>query len=295
MNEDKTERELINEAVRLQEIGEWGKSFKALAVILCDRDITEETAGEIDMIAGWNKWKMGDKDSALKYWLAVLKNKKSTVKTQAGAHAGLAIYYSEKADKEKTLRHAKLALELLPKNATLSISMNLNACGIARAKIGELDGAEKVLRKVAGMNEELERSKDPEISREGTLQRAKNGYNLSSLIYMKQGRQDEALDELMNEVIPRYLAVGAKTDLAAAYHQVAAIWENRGNFEKALEFEERSKAIWDEHKKDDPKRLETAQKNIERIKGKMGHIDLGQAQATIDLPKNVSERDKENK
>jgi len=294
MNENKTVRELIDEVVRLQEMGEWSKSFKALAVIVCDRDVTEETAGEIDMIAGWNKWKMGDKDSALKYWLAVLKNRRSTVKTQAGAHAGLAIYYSEKADKEKTLRHAKLALELLPKNATLSISMNLNACGIARAKIGELDGAEKVLRKVAGMNEELERSKDPAIEREGALQRAKNGYNLSSLIYMKQGRFEEALNELLKEVIPRCIEVGAKTDLAAAYHQVAAIYENRGNFEKALEFEERSKAIWDEHIKDDPKRSETAQKNISRIKEKMGHIDIGEMQATIDLPKNVSERDKEN-
>lgn len=85
--------------------------------------------------------------------------------------------------------------------------------------------------------------------------------------------------ELEEEVIPRYIAVEAETDLAAAYHRIAEINEKLGdsgshntvksaalNF--ALQAEEKSLALWQKHP-DDPKRIKTAEENIQRLKDKI--------------------------
>jgi len=290
MTKKKIFREKINEAIAFYDKGEWSKAIDLLSPLLKE-NISLKVRREVLMHLGWNFWKSGDKAMASTTWEAALRAGSDEV-TKASAHAGLGIYFADKGDRDQALHHSRLAQELLPKNATMNQRINLNACGISLAKIGELERAKEVLLKVVKLNQELEKSQDPAIAKKARHQLGKNYYNLSSLIHIKQGKLDEAFDDLMNQVIPRYIAVGAETDLAAAYHQVAVIHEDRGNYDKALEFEEKSKAIWDKHIKDDPVRSETAYKNIVRIKGKMVYINIGQKQEMSDLPKEVSERDK---
>lgn len=290
MTENRTVRETINEALVHYDKGEWSKAIDLLRPLL-NKKISLKERREVLMHLGWNFWKSGNKAMAAVSWEAALGLGADAV-TLASAHAGLGIYHAERKDKEQALHHAQLAQDLLPESATINQVMNLNACGISLAKVGESERAKKVLEKVIRINKELEKSEDPVISKKAKHQIGKNFYNLSSLIHIKQGRLDEALKDLLNEVIPRYMAVGAETDLAAAYHQVAAIYEKRESYDKALEFEEKSKVIWDRHIKDDPKRSETAAENIARIKEKIGYIGIGQKQGTTSLPKEVSERDK---
>ena len=150
------------------------------------------------------------------------------------------------------------------------------------ARIGELNKAEEILRKVAQINEQLIKSDDPEIAREAIHQRGKNGYNLASLVYIPQKRFYEAIKELEEEVIPHYEVVGAETDLAAAYHRVAEVNEkiaegdshstvNITALNLALSAEEKSLTLWRKHS-DDPKRVETAEENLKRIKEKIQEL-----------------------
>lgn len=163
------------------------------------------------------------------------------------------------------MRHAKLAQELLPQNATMNQAINLNACGIAMAKIEEMGRAEGILLKVAKINEQLEKSDDLVLAKKAKHQRGKNGYNLASLVFIPQKKSEEAINELINEVIPRYKNVGAETDLAAAYHRISEAFENLKKYNDSLYWEELSLDLWQKHP-DDPKRAETAEKNILRIK-----------------------------
>lgn len=293
MSKKKTIREIIDESIALYDKGKWEAALNLLRPLLKHR-LRRRDRCEALMHIGWNFWKSGRKAMASDCWEAALGKYADRI-TLASAHAGLGIYYATALDKAKALHHAKLAQELLPEKATMNQSMNLNACGIALAKLGELDRAKDVLQKVMEMNERLEKEGDSDLARRAKHQRAKNGYNLSSLVFMKQGKLEEALKELLNEVIPRYIAVDAQTDLAAAYHQVAAIHESRGNFPEALHYEEMSKEIWDKHRKDDPKRSETAAVNIARIEEKMQNTSVAQSKEMAGMPKNTTERDKENK
>ncbi len=278
---EKTVREMINKAIGLYDKGEWNKSLELLEIAFQAYLVDNKTAAEIHMMVGWNYWKRGDKDLAASSWMTAMEivaQEKDNI-TKASAHAGLGIYYAEKGNKEKALHHAKLAQELLPLDATINQVMNLNACGISLAKIGELKLAEEVLRKVAKINEQLEKSDDPATAKKAEHQRAKNGYNLASLILIPQGRFYEASMELDEEVIPRYVAVEAETDLAAAYHRIAEINEKlvdeggshntvkSAALDLALQAEEKSLALWQKHP-DDPKRVKTAKENVARIKEK---------------------------
>ncbi len=282
MAEEKTVKEMISEAIELYDKGEWNKALELLEIVFQAHPIDNKTAAEIHMLVGWNYWKRGDKDLAASSWMnamEIVTQEKDNI-TKASAHAGLSIYYAEKGEKEKVLYHAKLAQELLPESATMNQSMNLNACGISLAKIGELELAEEVLRKVAKINEQLEKSDDSVIAKKATHQRAKNGYNIASLVYIPQKKWQEAIKELNNEVAPRYVKVGAETDLAAAYHRLSeayesierpGIYKEKPKLEYALILEERSLNLWRRHS-DDPKRAETAEKNIQRIKEKIKNL-----------------------
>lgn len=285
----KTVREMINEANELYDKGEWIAALR----ILCEaRSLAGEKISRldelvlinriIDMHEGWNYWKKGDIELAVIAWQTATEKGSDEI-TQASAHAGLGIYFADKGNREKALYHAKLAQELLPEKATINQNMNLNACGISLAKIGELDRAERILLKVAKINEQLEGrpfeiSPDPALSKKAKHQRAKNGYNLVSLIYLPQGRWDEAIRELYEEVIPRYTAVGAETDIAAAYHRMAEAYEKMAEtggvdskaeeLEMALTYEKISLGFWQKHP-DDPTRVVTSEKNIANIKNKI--------------------------
>lgn len=284
MIEKDIRREKMNKAIELYDKGEWSNAIDLLRPLLKE-EISLKERRDVLMHLGWNFWKRGDKALASTSWEAALSEEAGSI-TQASAHAGLGIYYAEKGDKENALRHAKLAQELLPQNATMNQAINLNACGIAMAKTGELGRAEGILLKVAKINEQLEgrpleRSPDPALSKKAKHQRAKNGYNLASLIYLPQGRWDEAIRELYEEVIPRYTVVGAETDLAAAYHRMAEAYEKMAEtgdidskteeLEVALAYEKVSLNFWQKHS-DDPKRAEIAGKNITNIINKIENL-----------------------
>jgi len=272
-----TAREQIKQAYHAYDKGNWDRSFEILEEI--KGAVIEETM-EILALFAWNYWKKGDKSNAAYYWTMVSNSKKAPDTIRASAHAGLGIYYAEMDDKKEALRHAQLAQDLLPKDATANQNKNLNACGITMAEIGELKRAEEILKKVAQINEQLIKSDDLKTSKEATHQRAKNGYNLASRVYIPQERFYEATMELEEEVIPRYEAVGAETDLAAAYHRVAEVNEKIAEGDShstvkiaalklALSAKEKSLALWQKHP-DDPKRVKTALENIKRIENKMG-------------------------
>ncbi len=284
MTEKKTETviEKINKAIKLYDKGNWDQAIDLLKPMDIRTLSNGKEVAEIEMHIGWNYWKKNNKELAGFIWEQIRGNPDANYITQASVYAGLGIYYAEKGNKEKALRYAKLAQELLPSNATMNQAINLNACGISLAKIGELSRAEGVLRKVAQINEQLEKSDDLAIAKKAKHQRAKNGYNLASLILIPQDRLYEALMELDEEVIPRYIAVEAETDLAAAYHRIAEINENLVDrdshntvksvaLDLALSAEQKSLELWQKHP-DDPKRAETAEKNIKRINEKIENL-----------------------
>lgn len=286
---EKKIRKMMNEALELYDKGEWNKAIEMLnaASEKAAGDGNLEVLREIYTYLGWNYWKKQDKEKAQDYWLDAIDYSTCSFRTygtpitQASAHAGLGIYYAEKGDKENALRHAKLAQELLPANATINQAMNLNACGISLAKIGELDRAEEILRKAAKINEELEGSEDLPIAKKAKHQRAKNGYNLASLVLIPRGKYVEAIKELYREVIYRYSDVGAETDLAAAYHRLSEAYEKMaetaetdgkaGQLTMALVYEKISRDLWEKHQ-DDPSRLKTAEENIKRFEGKIAKL-----------------------
>jgi tetratricopeptide (TPR) repeat protein len=261
----------IEEAMKEYDAGNWTVAIKILTKAKEEAEPVEQA--EIDAYIGWNMWKMQRKEEAAEIWECMILTKAvlagvASKATRASAHAGLGIYYAEKSDKEKALEHAQLAQDLLPEDATLQQNKNLNACGITVAKIGELGQAEEILKRVARINEQLEKSDDPEIAKEAKHQRAKNGYNLASLVYIPRRMYSAAIKELKNRVVSRYMEVGAETDLAAAYHRIAEAYENLRDYDNALHFEKMSLKLWEKHP-DDPKRVETAKVNIARIEAKM--------------------------
>ena len=239
---------------------------------------------EIEVLISWNWWKMGRKQDAVAVWKRVLLvNTDVYSVTLSSAHAGLSIYYAEEGNKEEALKNAQLAQKLLSGYATAHQNKTLNSCGIALANIGELEKAEEILQRVSNMNERLMGSIDPKIAREARHQRAKNGYNLTSLVYIPQERFYEAIKELEEEVIPLYEAVKAETDLAAAYHRVAEVNEkiagddlhftvNTAALNLAFSAEEKSLTLWRKHP-DDPKRIKTAEENLKRIEEKIQKLN----------------------
>ncbi|MCK5518924.1 MAG: hypothetical protein KAI61_05875 [Alphaproteobacteria bacterium] len=245
------------------------------------------------MTNGWDLWRYGQKGSAAIVWEELIKSSTNDLE-KASAHAGLGIYYAEKKEKDKSLYHANLALELTPSNATISYAMNMNALGITLAKNKDYAHAESILKKVAGINELNEKSS----AQKSTHERAKNGYNLASQVYMPQAQAeldknikkkkfDEAIKELKEEVIPRYEAIRAypasasriESDLAAAHHRVAesyiGISDTTDNLAArpqilamAKKYEDQSLALWI-GTASFPKRVKTAEDNIKNLEEKI--------------------------
>lgn len=265
----KTVKEQLEEAYVLYDKGEWNKSLEVLSGERHPVPTRAELA-EIASFQGWNNWKKGEKEEAYLFWsnVAFIRPEEATAVVKASVYAGLGIYYAEEGEKEEALEHIQLAHDLLPEDATIQQVMYLNSCGIVLAKIGELERAEEVLKKVAKTNEQLERSDDPTVSQKATLQRAKNGYNKVSLVLIPKERWNQALYELEHEVIPRYQDVGAETDEAAAWHRMSEIAERTGNPYAAYAHEKKSLHLWERHQEDAPGRIKMAQENIARIEAK---------------------------
>ena len=272
-----TVEEQIKQAEYFHEKGNWDRSLEILDQI---KGANDQETMEVLALYAWNYWKKVAKSNAAYYWTMVSNSKKASDVIKASAHAGLGIYYAEKGDKKEALKHSQLAQDLLPENATANQNRNLNACGIMMAKIGELDGAEGIPRKVAQINEQLMNSDDLEIIKEATHQRGKNGYNLASLVYIPQELFVKAHEELY-VAVSGYEKVNAETDLAAAYHRLAEtnvlladhgkhMWYKMKNLNSALEDEKKSLELWEKHQEDAPGRVKTAQENIKRIENKMG-------------------------
>ena len=235
------------------------------------------------MTDGWSLWYKGKKDKAASAWGKIIESDSDDL-AQASAHAGLGIYYAETKEKEKSLYHANFALELTPQDATISYVMNMNALGISLAINKNYDHAESILKKVAGINELNEKSSDPDISRQSKHQRAKNGYNLASLVYLPQERFNEAIKELKEEVIPRYEkviqlgVVQAGSDLAAAHHRISESYigiSNTANIADkpqilamAKDYEDQSLALW-KNTSDFPDRVKTAENNVKNLEEKI--------------------------
>ena len=233
------------------------------------------------MTDGWSLWRKGKKDEAASAWEKTIKSDSDDL-AQAGAHAGLGIYYAEEKEKKKSLYHANLALEMTPRNATISYAMNMNALGISLAKNKDYAHAESILKKVANINELNEKSNDFNLSRQSKHERGKNGYNLASLVYMPQKRFDEAIKELKEEVLPRYKAVQTyptstyriKSDLAAAHHRISESYigiSDTANIkarpqilELAKDYENRSFDLW-KSTSDFPDRVKTAENNVKNL------------------------------
>ncbi|MEA2098483.1 MAG: hypothetical protein U9P70_05420 [Patescibacteria group bacterium] len=269
--ETETVRELLSRAHSLYDDGEWNASLEILENQEIIKRASFKEIREAAVLAGFNYWKKGEKEKAFLLWINVTGRvfEGWTRIEVASAHAGLGMYYAERDEKGMALEHARLAQDLLPEDATLNHVMHLNSCGITMAKIGELERAEEILKKVAKINEQLEKSDDPVIARKAKHQRAKNGYNLVSLILILQRRWDEAFSELELEVIPRYQNVGAETDEAAAWHRMSEIAESTGDLYVAYAHEKKSLYLWERHQKNAPGRVKMALENIREIEAKM--------------------------
>ncbi len=279
------------EAMAEYEQGNWLKSISLLVVLIKFVDNLGKKS-ELSMNIGWNKWKLRLKDEAAEIALAILGNEKATNIAKSSAHSLLSLYYSEKPGNEDlSSEHARLAQKLTPKNSEVRHRKNLNSCGIAMMNIGKLDRAEQVLRKVAEENESAEQSDDKTIAKNAEHDRGRNGYNLSKVL-VSLGRIEEAGKELIRNVIPRYMEVGAYTDLAAAYHQLSVVYRKQKKLKEALTYEKMSLVLWEEHS-DDPTRAPQAKKNIEDIEAEMQQQDGEPEQLKVDEPeKKITARDK---
>ncbi|MFA6097072.1 MAG: hypothetical protein WC788_05585 [Candidatus Paceibacterota bacterium] len=272
-------RKIIKAATALYDKGKWHDAVDLLKPLLKTK-ISIKDRREILMHLGWNFWKMSDKAMALTMWEAALAAGADDI-TRAGAHAGLGIYFAELGKKRESLHHARLSEELTPESAGMSHIMNLNACAISLAKLSELERAEKLLRRIAKLNEILETSSDPELAARASHQRGKNGYNLATLVYIPMGRLIEAKNELYDEVIPRYTRAQAAGDLAAAYHRLSEINEKMSGSENsespleqlelALAWEKVSLNFWKEGP-NDPGRIKTAEENVKKLTEKISEF-----------------------
>lgn len=270
--------------------GYWKESIIDLTALLEFASPAKKT--EINMDIGWNNWKMRLKDEAAEIAKAVLADKETTDIAKSSAHSLLSLYYSEKPDKKiEASEHARLAQELTSSSG-LRHRVNLNSCVIALGNMGDLTRAEQVFQKVAMENEKVEKTGNAKEVEKSKHQRGKNGYNFVSKVLIPQGRFDEAGKELIRNVIPRYMEVGAYTDLAAAYHQLSVVYRKQKKLKEALSYERMSLVLWEEYS-DDPTRAPQAEKNIKDILAEMQEHNGEQKQGKIEEPeRKISARDK---
>lgn len=204
----------------------WRKLKSIMMLKLVPRDNLDMISSALSLL-GWVVWKMGEKDLANEIWTEVLQVPDLLVAEKISALSGKTIYLAEKDGfKDEVLRNVAIIRILLNGAAavnSLLLSVALNSIGIALAKIGEKATAERILREAMVMNNAM--AKDGKLSAKIHLkarhQEAKNGYNLSTLIFLPSFRFREAVGMLLSRVIPLYKEAGATTDLAAAFNAVA--------------------------------------------------------------------------
>ena len=222
------------------------------------------------VLLAWINWKRNEKAQARYLWAATYENDYIKEIDCVSAMCGLAIYHSElegESAKERTqsfIDKIKMKMKGIG-DLNVATAVQMNSLGIALAKIGNLDEADSILREAARMNEAME-TLDDSRAIEAMLNRAKNGYNRCNYVLIPGGALAAALKELTEEIVPRYVKVGAETDLAAAYHRISDVYVSLEEYATAYIFEEKSAQLWKKHFEDDPKRLPQALKNLQRIK-----------------------------
>lgn len=206
---------------------------------------------------GWVLWKQNLKDDADALWRDVYSSPESLELDRLSALCGMAMYNAEKGNKEMVKAYIfKIEKQLESVNKTdIRFTVTLNSLGIALAKIGEYEEAEKILQEAIRLNTLLIENK--ESHKNAVHQGSKNRYNLGSLVYQKLGRNDDAF-RVFNEAIAGYKEVEAETDLAALYYRLAMT----GPEDKKLDYLILSAELWYVHQDDDSDRWLSATQNI---------------------------------
>ena len=158
----------------------------------------------------------------------------------------------------------------------ISHTKSLDDFVVSLTKSKNYNYAKIFFKKTAHLNEHHELSDDPILALQGKYQRAKNSDNLAFLIYVPQGRLNDAIKEIKKEVIPRYEAVlqagmvQAGSDLAVAYYKLSELYDKladkadvsgkRQMKTAALKYKTKSLALWKIYDKNDPDQVKTVKK-----------------------------------
>ncbi|MEA3295705.1 MAG: tetratricopeptide repeat protein [Patescibacteria group bacterium] len=270
-----TEDKKISDGRGLLDKGNWEEAQKLFEDVA---NMSIATLREASGLIGWAYWKKNEKDKAAEHWRAAIDLTRFPDMSNSTALSGLALYMAPR--KSPIARnYAMLSIAMIPDGeGTPDHSIRTNACGIALAQLGDLAEAERILRETMKMNEEFESSPDLKISKIGKHQRAKNGYNFSALVLIPQGKYDEAREELYNEVIPRYQAVGAISDLAAALFRVGLTYEKEEKYVDALRWYQACLYEWTIV--GDDARIKQAWENVDRVREKINAKDTNTRDST---------------
>lgn len=283
MTTDIIKTKSLKEIRALYDEGHLESATEELLKLMNETKELEEYLGH-QVLMGWIEWKRREKGIAKRYWADTHDNQFIRIKDKISAFSGFAVYYSSLETLEgdqKALEYVeriRAIIEDMDRNE-LFVSKNLNNVGIALSNVGKrrqdsaiIKEAEEILRAAASLNEQNEKDNEEVDTARGAMhQRAKNGYNICSLILIPAGRLEEAFEELTKEVVPRYKRVEANTDLAAAFHWISEILllkpdRSKEDLQRAYDYELHSKKIWDRHTEDQPGRSAIAQKNLDKIK-----------------------------
>ncbi len=263
---DRIAQRMIDKVTALYNEGKWDKSIELLDQMRTIYNVDSQVIRHVNALNGWNLWKQSKRDEAAEYWQKALDILRAPDFVNSTVFSGLSLYMAY-TDSVATVvkNYAMLSMAMIPDGeGTPGYTIRANACGIALAQLGDLNEAERVLEKTMRMNEEFESSENAEIAQIGKHQRAKNGYNLSALVLIPQGKYKEAREELFDRVIPRYQAVGATSDLAAALFRVGLTYEKEEHYLSALALYQKCLEKWKEA--GDPARIEQAEGNVDRVR-----------------------------
>lgn len=242
--------------------GNWAQSEQELNEMVKTLKIGQNS---VEVMIGWNLWKQGKKGDACTIWNGVYLTD-VLESDRLSALCGLAMYNAEEGQKKMAVACISQIKERLTTldEANIRFTITLNSLGIALAKIEEYEEAEKILKEAIRINAIL--AENEETYQDAVHQGSKNRYNLGSLVYQKLRKREDAF-RVFSEAVSGYEEVGAETDLAALFYQLAM---TSGEDDKTdrLNYLVRSAKLWFLHQDDDMKRWTDAVKNIDTEVGK---------------------------
>lgn len=242
----------IEEARKLYDEGKWDKSLEILEGI---------PGREARVIEAWNWWKKGGGGNdpavaeALKICEATLTEKRPDEINSSMLSLRALIAQRQKEASEVILSFLDDCFAALPpeKEGSDDHAMRLNIAFILSAQLKNFSKAQEYYNQVVALN-----------AKNGNgHQLAKNQYNLASLVFRPQGKYPEMRQVLLGIGIPLYQSVGAKSDEAAAWHQVGWSLEQEERLDAADEAYAKSETLWVELEVSH--RIEEAKKNRQRV------------------------------